>query len=192
VQEAPFIHLVSHAAVPEGGITSQALTDLRYFFEVVGGSVGDSVPLLIETRLETSAVGRESFAAANIQVFTTSVPTVVAACTDGSCPFGTDFSGTFSVNAVSGQAVAVQLVTQAAIGGLIGGTADASVDPFIFVDPSFSGARNYHVVVSDGLANVAPSPVPEPASIALLGMTLVLAARTKKPTRRAGRRLLSR
>src|SRR5215831_7437880 len=80
VQAAPFARLISHAAVPTGGVTSQALTNLEYFFEVVGGSPGDHVPLLIQTSLDASAVGSEAFAAANIQVFTTSVPTVVAVC----------------------------------------------------------------------------------------------------------------
>ncbi len=50
VQEAPFVQLMSHAAVPTG-VSSQALTNLEYFFEVVGGSAGDHVPLLIQTGL---------------------------------------------------------------------------------------------------------------------------------------------
>ena len=172
VQEAPSVLLVSHAAVPSPGVTSQALTDLQYFFEVVGGRPGDLVPVLIETSLATVAAGQEAFAAANIQVRTTSqVPTVVATCTDGSCPFGTDFSGTFSVNAVSGQVASVLLVTQAAVGGLFGGTADASADPVIFIDPSFAGAANYLVVVSDGVGN-SSSLVPEPSNFSLLGIGL--------------------
>ena len=167
VQGAPFVQLMSHAAVPTGGVSSQALTSLRYFFEVVGGIAGDHVPLLIQTGLDASAVGGEAFAAANIQVFTNSILTVVAVCTDGSCPFGTDFSGTFGVDAVSGQVASVLLVTQAAIGGLVGGTADASADPFIFVDPAFSGATNYQIVVSAGIGNSA-STVPEPSSFVLV------------------------
>jgi hypothetical protein len=114
-------------------------------------------------------VGGEAFAAANIQVFTTSVPTVVAVCTDGSCPFGTDFSGTFGVDAVSGQVTSVLLVTQAAVGGLLGGSADAVADPFIFVDPQFPGAGNYQVLVSPGVGNSA-SAVPEPSSFVLLAI----------------------
>jgi hypothetical protein len=160
---------MSHAAVPAGGVSSQALTSLRYFFEVVGGSAGDHVPLLIQTGLDSSGVGGEVFAAANIQVFTASVLTVVAVCTDGSCPFGADFSGTFGVDAVSGQVASVLLVTQAAVGGLVGGTADASADPFVFIDPTFSGASNYQVVVSAGIGNSA-SAVPEPSSFVLLAM----------------------
>jgi len=158
VQEAPSVQLVSHAAVPTGGVSSQALTNLEYFFEVVGGTAGDHVPLLIETSLDAPAAGRESFAAADIQVRTTSqVPTVVAVCADGTRPFGTDFSGTFSVDAISGQTGSVLLVTQAAVGGLFGGTAGASADPFIVVDPSFFGAGNYHVLGSDGVGN-SPTP----------------------------------
>jgi len=86
-------------------------------------------------------------------------------------PFGTDFSGSFSVDAVSGQVGSILLVTQASIGGLLGGTADASADPFIFVDPNFAGASNYSVLVSDGIGS-GPSPVPEPASLVLLGSGL--------------------
>jgi PEP-CTERM motif len=179
VQLSPSAQTVSHAEVPEGGVTSQALTGLKYSFEVVGGKVGDLVPLLVETNLETSATGREAFAAADIQVTTMPpLPTVVAVCTDGSCPFGTSFSGTFSVDAVSGRVDTVLLVTQSAVGGLFGGRADALADPFIFVDPSFAKASNYSLVLSDGIGNgdggmgSSSGAVPEPASFALLGVGL--------------------
>ena len=84
MQEAPSIRLVSHATGPAGGVTFQAFTNLQYSFEVVGGKPGDHVPLLIETSLDTNAAGRETFAAANIQVWTSPEPTVVTVCTDGS------------------------------------------------------------------------------------------------------------
>jgi hypothetical protein len=41
-----------------------------------------------------------------------------------------------------------------------GDSADASAEPFIYVDPSFAGAGNYSILVSSGIGNGAASPKP--------------------------------
>jgi len=43
----------------------------------------------------------------------------------------------------------------------------ASADPIIFIDPSFAGASQYSVIVSDGVGNGVGS-VPEPGTVGLV------------------------
>jgi hypothetical protein len=76
------------------------------------------------------------------------------------------------VDAISGQVGSALLVTHGAVGGLIGGSAIGTADPYIFVDPSFPSAANFRVIVSDGIGNIPNSSVPEPATIVLLGLGL--------------------
>ena len=44
-------------------------------------------------------------------------------------------------------------------------SASASADPFIFVDPAFSNASLYSIVVSPGVGNAGALAVPEPGGI---------------------------
>jgi hypothetical protein len=146
-------------------------------------SAGDHVPLLVATTLEATA-DPHTFAAAGIVVTAPLLPIAqVRVCTDGSCASGSSFSSTLGVETVSGQVGTVQLIIQAENTFLFGGTADASADPFIFVDPSFPGAGNYSVLVSDGVGNVLGSvpvpPVPAWASLALLGVGFATLARRR-------------
>ena len=56
------------------------------------------------------------------------------------------------------------------------GSADAFLDPFIFIDPVFlSNNPGYSVIVSEGIGNVLPAApgVPEPATLALFASGLL-------------------
>ena len=84
----------------------------------------------------------------------------------------TDFTGTKSFTALAGSVGLVDMiVSMETLGGGTG--ADASIDPFIFVDPGFlANNPGYTVTVSDGISNAAPTAAPEPATLALLGLGL--------------------
>ena len=68
--------------------------------------------------------------------------------------------------------------SRAEVAGDSGGFADATADPFIFIDPEFLLSHpGYSVRVSPGISNVDPSApavpgVPEPATLALVGLGL--------------------
>ncbi len=68
-----------------------------------------------------------------------------------------------------GQVYFVHLEAVASV-GVFGGSAFASADPFIFVEPTDSSADLYSIRLSDGVANgvAAPQGVPEPSSWAML------------------------
>lgn len=171
MEPAPFVSLVAQASSAANVASFNAVSSLQYSFEVIGGNVGDQVPLLIATMLETSAVPN-SFGAALMNVTTSLGATLTRVCTDGSCPEST-FDGVVSLMAVSGQVGSVQLTTQAANTFLFGGTANASADPFIYVDPLFAGASRYSVVVSEGVGNALSITVNEPDSFGLFAIGLV-------------------
>jgi hypothetical protein len=178
VMTAPSVHVVSHAGAAAGIASFNAFGSLQYSFEVIGGSAGDHVPLLIAATLDSSA-DPHTFGSAQIAATTSLTSARAAVCTDGTCPLGTSFSGTLDIEAVSGQVGTMELFTQASNTFLLGGTADASADPFIFVDPSFPGASTYSVLVSDGVGN-GLTAVPEPAGFVLLGIGLAVLACSRR------------
>ena len=51
------------------------------------------------------------------------------------------------------------------------GSADASADPWIYIDPTFASGSQYRIAGSDGVAN-GVSAVPEPSTFALLALGL--------------------
>jgi len=98
-----------------------------------------------------------------------------AACKSGS------FGGVFVVDEGVNQGVgsfSIDLTTDAFADSL-GGTASASLDPFIEIDPTFLAANpGYSLSVSPGVDNSPPgtgtaSAVPEPASLALFAAGLL-------------------
>jgi hypothetical protein len=193
VTTAPFVDVVSHAGSAAGVASFDAIGSLTYSFEVVGGSAGDHVPLLVATIL-ASAADPSTFGAAGIVVTSPIGFVQERVCAGVGCSLASSFSGTLDVETVSGQAGMVQIVTQAENTFLIGGIVDASADPFIFIDPSFPGAGNYSVLVSDGVGNgLAPvplPPLPAPASFVLLGVGLAaLACGRRSPSQLSQRQI---
>ena len=56
----------------------------------------------------------------------------------------------------------------------------ASADPLIEIDPSFTNAADYHIVLSPGVANAVQSTVPEPSYVLLFGVLAVLAGAVRR------------
>ena len=164
----------SSPAVDASGIHgATAAAGLTYSFEVLGGSPGDIVPIFIATTLATTGTDpSHAFGFATLQVHTGAAADIsLAVCSNASCgTAGSSFSGAVSTRARSGDAGnALTLQVQAATGdSIVSGSASASADPFIFIDPSFPGASRYSVEVSPGIGNSAA--VPEPSSGTLLAV----------------------
>lgn len=173
---SPFISLTSETAsgpinslfIPGAGVFVSA----KYSFEVVGGTPGDIVPIFISTNLTTAASSSHAYGFAEAVIHTSFGNKSAVVCTDGSCgTTDTSFSGTLGSSALSGEVGdTIQLEVEASSGdSLLAEFANASADPFIFIDPSFAGAANYHIEVSPGVANGPLLATPEPGSWMLLG-----------------------
>jgi hypothetical protein len=188
----PFVSLSAQFTSPgalgiHGGGATAVVT---YSFQVIGGTVGDIVPILIATTLNTTSSGPTDlaigFASLGVQTSAIGSATLKAVCTDGSC--GTSaksFSGILSTLAKSGAiADTLTLNVEASVAGTQQAEfASASADPFIFIDPSFVNASRYTIVVSPGVGNTA---VPEPSSVVSVTLgALALAAALKHKRRDA-------
>jgi hypothetical protein len=177
---SPFASLYGHALgvglIDEAGVFGV----LNYSLEVTGGAPGDVVPLEIETSLGAVPISI-GYAFAEILVSadgSTGATICTALCGVGSGVTG--FTGTLTVDALSGTVYTNAVHMEAEVIGALGGTSDvdggtATVDPYIFVDPSFPDASAYSVLLSDGIGNGIRSGVPEPAAwaVMLLGVCLV-------------------
>jgi hypothetical protein len=162
-------------------MSSGGFADLIYDFEVVGGRVGDVVPLLFTANLVTNAnSASDGFASITVGTsvtFPDPGSTQVVACTNEAlCTQSADFSGTFGVSVESGFLNTVNLE---AVSGEVSSAgpenSSASADPLIVIDPSFANAANYSIVLSPGVANAVDSAVPEPSYVLLFGVLAVLA-----------------
>lgn len=164
-----------------GGISSlvQASASIKYYFQITGGSVGDFVPLLIATRLST-AVSAADGGSASASLFVHSVSggavpdKEVDVCSNVTCGGGgATFSGALATTGLSGDVgdfIVLNLL--AGVGDSFDArSADASADPWIYVDPVFAGASRYSIVVSDGVGN-GVAAVPEPSTLALVALGL--------------------
>ena len=173
-----------------GSLGAGASATILYWFQVVGPTEGELVPILMDTSLVTQATG-ESFALAKLIVNTTSGTFEgFQACTDETCD-GRTFSETISLSVLSGStrdSVTLYAEAQARLNKLANEEAVATADPYIYIDPNFPDARLYSVVVSPGIGNAPPLPVPEPETIFLLGAGLLaVAARTSSKRRLVAR-----
>jgi hypothetical protein len=158
-------------------MASGGFADLIYDFVVVGGRVGDVVPLLVTANLRTNA-NSASDGFASITVTSSAFEpdpssTQVVACTNEAlCTSSADFSGTFAVSVESGFFNTVNLE---AVSGEISTAgpenSSASADPLIEIDPSFANAADYSIVLSPGVANAVESAVPEPSYVLLTGLS---------------------
>lgn len=183
---SPSVSANANAVLPVLGSAASTVgqADLRYFFSVVGPTVGVSVPVLIDANLSVSAVAglgtiTQGLAAITVADAFDNALALVAICTNSSCGTipGTSFDGTLAIHAISGQANQIKVLVQAiASSSTFPQSAIASADPFIHIDPSFGEANLYNIQVSPGVANapLSPPPVaaPETSSLALTGLAL--------------------
>ena len=178
-----------------------AIVALQYDFTVTGGSAGDLVPIEVLTSMFTDVTASDdpnnsNSASASIALFGISGPggaiisngPGVSACSvspnNGDC-FG-EVDDVLELTLTSGAAGRVFLQIIVSASSTSGGTASASIDPYIFVDPQFANAGDYAITVSDGVANVPP--VPEPSawalSLACLGGLGAVRSRRRRSRRR--------
>jgi hypothetical protein len=180
----PFVTLTASSTTSPGG-GSGVLVDATYSFQVVGGNPGDIVPIMISTNLSSDASSLDhAFAMAQTRVDTSAGSFTEIVCTNGSinptCPtLNTTFSGSFAWSALSGESGdTIHLAIEAQSGdSAVPEWANASLDPFIFIDPNFANAASYSIIVSPGVGNglpVSTVPVPEPGTIALTASGLIM------------------
>jgi hypothetical protein len=186
---APFAG-VSSSAMAAPFMASGGTADLSYDFVIVGGRVGDVVPLLVTANLFTDAnSASDAFAGITVtsSAFTQNPSsTQVVACTNEAlCTQSAEFSGTFAVTVESGFFNTVSLE---AVSGEVSTAgpenSSASADPLIEIDPSFANAADYSILLSPGVTNaVGPgSAVPEPSYVLLIGVLAGLAWAARRRT----------
>jgi len=155
------------------------LARLIYSWMVEGPRNGVIVPVKIAVNVSASSFGGVgAFGFASVTVGTSQSGSVQACVTTQilGCSGATGFDGVISVNAVSGEVESINIEAEA------GGTfsenvngGEAFADPMFFIDPTFADAGEFHIVLSDGVANARAEDValPEPATLALLGLGLI-------------------
>jgi len=191
---APFVSLVaedtSGAINALGNPGAGVFVSLTYSFQITGGNPGDQVPILIATDLDTSASSAShAYGFASLYVSTGFGNKQIVACTNDTCgTTDTSFSGTLATSVFSGQIDTIQLEIEASSGDSPNAEwANASADPYIYIDPSFAGAGKYSVEVSPGVGN-APATlaaVPEPSSVCLLAGVASAVALLRRGRRRS-------
>jgi hypothetical protein len=178
---SPFVSLTANSNsgpanqdfIPGAGVFVAA----TYSFQVAGGNPGDVVPLLITTNLTSNGSSiSHAYGFAEIVIQTSFGTTSVVVCTDGTCgTTTTSFSGTFGWSATSGESGdTVHLEIEASSGDSpFAESADASADPFLFIDPNFAGAANYSILLSPGVANTIGPSVPEPGTFGMMAAAIL-------------------
>jgi hypothetical protein len=168
VQRTPYALItVSATGAPNTG----ASASLNFDFLVTGGTAGDEVTLGFTTTMLTAFTGQGSgftqiewddSAVSGHHELCSSPLASATACVHGDGVF----SDTITFVAVSGDVG--HIVFDADVDTNAGGTASASIDPFLFVENDPSGV--YSVGISPDVANALPTAggVPEPAAWALM------------------------
>lgn len=174
----PFPSLSVSASAMDDNVDNfsySGVLSLEYYFEVVGGTPGTVVPLLIATNLLTSETGyADAYAEIFITTSQSSESSTYCAVDPATPPCASPgFSGTIGIAATSG--TIDQIILEVSAGAALGnngittypGSSAASADPFIYVDPSFAGAGNYSILLSSGVGN-GEATTPEPGTFLLV------------------------
>jgi len=179
-----FPSLVSNVDIARGpanfGLVSGGR--LTYSFVIVGPPSVGAIPILVTASGSVAASGPDAFAFAAWRIAGTPqqqacVPAGNPACATVTAP---SFGGTTPELAYPGVVNTIDLLTDA--GASVGGSASASVDPAIRIDPSYANASQYQLAFSDGVENV-----PEPSALWSTACTILgLAALRRAQSLRVG------
>jgi hypothetical protein len=167
---SPFVNISTEVSAAPAVASLFASGDINYFFAVVGGTAGDSVPVLVHAGLDVDATLSGTASASIVVTTNFGSPAVAEVCAGTSCTEEGDFGGVLAVLAESGQFNTISLTAVSEEAFSLGGRAGASADPLITIDPSFADAAEYSIVVSPGVANALPPAmaVPEPSTWAMM------------------------
>ena len=163
-----------------------SVNDTLYYAVIDPANPSDtmSVPLLISATITTGVTGPGPASTTASGVVVWGGTNFIQACTvlgAISCPgasFGSDASTATNPNAAFSVPVnSVQSITEVLSGdaasSTLGSGFTASIDPFLEIDPSFLATHRGFFIEFSANFPIAPTSVPEPASIALLGAGVV-------------------
>jgi hypothetical protein len=157
------------------GLPTQGQADLTYSFEIVGPSSLNPVPLSLQANL--SGIGDLGTASLTLQ-YTQQNPAyllVAIACGGGCIPgYQSHVSVNQQLSVTPNQPIKVQEQASAATDGTY--TAQALIDPYFTIDPSFLAANpGYSLEFSPGIDN-EPLATPLPAALPLFGSGVMMLA----------------
>jgi len=156
------------AIQPDSTWEAQASARLDYSFEFTGPQTMlpiDIVGIIQTTGTESPFSSAEWYAQASLQVDHT---VVLASCNEainanicGSTPILDGYFYQMMIPVNTQHAITME----ANVNAPPGSSATASIDPYIYIDPSFGETSAFTLFLSDGVGN---SPVPEPSTIGLV------------------------
>ena len=169
---APFVQASANAASAPPGIAASASASVEYFFQITGPA--NSAVIDISGIASASGTGPTSFGTAtgywggvnpNGTFLNQNPLASVFATPSVPHPASDAFNVAGSVNVGSSYAI-----DMSAYVGYTNGTATATFDPAIKIDPSTPDASAYSIVLSPGIEQ--PASVPEPSTLGLLALGL--------------------
>jgi hypothetical protein len=142
-----------------------------YDFTVTGGATGDIVPIDIDASVDATASNAYAFSRLIVTTggdnyFAQESVAENPIC-DGTCSH--TFDGTLHLNAKVGldDSVYMEIEVETRYDNDVQ-SATASVDPYIYIDPTFARASDYGIEVSPDVGNTPVSTVPEPGTWGLM------------------------
>jgi hypothetical protein len=186
----PYVVATAQTDSPSGYQSFMATSFLQYQIQIDGPAMSD-IPLLMKGNLRAVVVASENPIAQGVTAdllvhnMTQSVDLLKAqaeACTvSGGCG---PVSESITINTVS-KVNSHDIITVTMDAGLTLGSAKAAqalVDPYFQIDPSFPFANQFSISVSPGIGNTVPTSVPEPSAVILImtGTTLLALVRRRR------------